>query len=519
MKKKALHITFVSSLIFVAIFLRLYNLNILPLEMHIDEAGLGLNAWSIANYGTDRYGNFMPICPSNFYGEQSAFYTYFCAMLVKFFGLNIYTIRLPGVIMGILTLIFGSLLMKEKWGNKGLYTGLVLFGICPYFIMNCRFALDCNTMLGTLTIALYALVRLLKSIEKNPKKNYYGFFLLLGVLFGMVLYTYIIAAIVIAIFFILFGLYYLFYKKENRGKRFLQLLFIAIPLVIMSIPLILVVCVNYFDLDPIKTAFFSIPKMAVNRTEEVGLSFSTLPGKIKKLVYMFTSDGKYGSSDTYWTMYKISPLFIILGGILSIVNAVKEIAQRKITINICMLFISFAEIVMFILCGLLTYHINGIFVALVYFCLYGIFGVISFLKKTPIQVGFCIILAFLYGISFIGFTKEYYFADNSVAFQVFEGTDEALSLLDEEQLKKEIYFLDETAIFYFLANPIPPEEFAASSNELGYIKDYQNLHFYVPENYSENHVYVCNKSSGYANILSDTYSVKETEYYCVFYME
>ena len=100
--------------------------------------------------------------------------------------------------------------------------------------------------------------------------------------------------------------------------------------------------------------------------DEAGLSFSTLPGKIKKLVYMFTSDGKYGSSDTYWTMYKISPLFIILGGILSIVNAVKEIAQRKITINICMLFISFAEIVMFILCGLLTYHINGIFVALVY---------------------------------------------------------------------------------------------------------------------------------------------------------
>ena len=39
------------------------------------------------------------------------------------------------------------------------------------------------------------------------------------------------------------------------------------------------------------------------------------------------------------------------------------------------------------------------------------------------------------------------------------------------------------------------------------------------QNYSENHVYVCNKSSGYANILSDTYSVKETEHYRVFYME
>ena len=111
--------------------------------------------------------------------------------------------------------------------------------------------------------------------------------------------------------------------------------------------------------------------------------------------------------------------------------------------------------------------------------------------------------------------QEYYFKDNSVAFQIFGGTDEALSLLDEEQQKKEIYFLDETAIFYFLLNPISPEDFAASCDELGYIKDYQNLHFYVPDNY----VYVCNKSSGYANILSDTYSVKETEHYRVFYME
>ena len=220
MKKKSLHVTLVSGLIFVAIFLRIHNLDVLPLGMHIDEAGLGLNAWSIANYGTDRYGNFMPICPSNFYGEQSAFYTYFCALLVKFFGLTPYTLRLPGAIMGILTVIFGSLLMKEKWGNKGLYTGLVLLGICPYFIMNSRFALDCNAMLGMLTIALYALVRLIKLSEKNPTKKYYVLFSLVGVLFGMVLYTYIIAAIVIAIFFILFGLYYLFFKKKIAEKDF-----------------------------------------------------------------------------------------------------------------------------------------------------------------------------------------------------------------------------------------------------------------------------------------------------------
>ena len=158
------------ALFLFAILLRIYRISTVPLGMHIDEAGLGLNAWSIANFGTDRYGNFMPVCPSNFYGEQSAFYTYFCALLVKLFGLNIYTLRLPGVITGILAVLFGSLLIRERWGDKGFFAGLALLGIFPYFITNCRFALDCNAMLGSLTIALYALIRLVKKAEAAPER-------------------------------------------------------------------------------------------------------------------------------------------------------------------------------------------------------------------------------------------------------------------------------------------------------------------------------------------------------------
>ncbi len=525
MKKKALHITLVSILILLAFFLRVWNLAILPLSMHIDEAGLGLNAWSLANYGTDRYGNFMPVCPSNFYGEQSAFYTYFCALLVKFFGLNIYTLRLPGVIMGMVTVIFGSLLMKEKWGNKGLYTGLALLGIFPYFIINSRFALDCNAMLGTLTIALYVLVRLMKKVKENPEKKYYGFFILVGCLFGLVLYTYIIAAIVIAVFCVLFGLYYLLYKKENRGLRFKQLLFMALPLGIMVIPLLLVVCVNYFGLDPIKTAFFSIPKMAVNRTEEVAFSLSALPGKIKGLFHVFTSDGKYGSSDTYWTMFWWSPIFIAIGGIAGIVNGLKEWKNKTFSLDLCLLFITFAQILMFILCGTYNYHINGIFIALAYFCLNGIFVIIAFLKKAPVRIGFRVVLACLYTVTFIGFAKEYYFPDTATAFQVYDGISEAISLLDDRQKEKDIYVLSEVADFYFLSNPIPPKEFSAHCDELGYIKDYKNLHFYAPETYEDGQVYICNKGSGYAAVLSDSnsaqnnYSVLETKHYLVFYTE
>ena len=83
--------------------------------------------------------------------------------------------------------------------------------------------------------------------------------------------------------------------------------------------------------------------------------------------------------------------------------------------------------------------------------------------------------------------------------------------------------LDEVGEFYFLSNPVSPSEFTASCDELGYIRDYGNLHFHEPEGYRETDIYVCSKASGRYYALSDTsvtgydYSVLETEYYYVFY--
>lgn len=525
MKKKAIYISLFIILLFLAILLRVINIATTPMQVHLDEAGLGINAWSIANFGTDRYGNFLPVCPSNFYGEQSAFYTYFSALLVSCFGLNIYTIRIPGVIMGILTVLFGSLIMKEKWGNKGLFTGLALLGICPYFIMNSRFALDCNAMLGTLTIALYSLIRLMRKTKDRPDDKHYLHFLFTGFLFGVVLYTYIISAIVIALFCIGFGLWYLLYKKENRVLRWKQLIFMALPIMVMVIPLILVVGVNNFGWDAIRTPFFSVPQMLVNRTEEISFSLTELPGKLKKLLYIFTSDGKYGSSDLYWTMYRCSPVLIIVGGIYSIINSYKCLKSKELSIDICMLFVSLAEIIMFILCGQLTYHINGIFIALGYFCLNGIFAIASLLKKRPLVTGYAVTLGAFYLISFLGFIGEYFFADTTVTYQVYGGTTEAMELLTDEQKEMDIYFPDEIDVCYFMVNPISPDEFAAHCNEIGYIDQYKNLHFYKPDSFDGGHIYICNKASGYYDILMNPeitkvpYDYKETEHYYVFYPE
>lgn len=523
MKKRTYCILF-GILLLIIIFLRVFHLGRIPLGMHIDEAGLGLNAWSIANYATDRYGNFMPVCPSNFYGEQSAFYTYFCALLVKLFGLNLYTLRLPGAVMGILAVVFGALLIREKWGTKGFYAGLVMLGIFPYFIMNSRFALDCNAMLGSLTIALYCLIRLIKKAEREPERRLYGLFVLTGILFGIVLYTYIVAALVVAVFFIFFGLYYLFYRKEHRLLRFMQLLFLAAPLCVMAVPLILVVCVNYFGLEPIVTPFFSVPRMITNRTEEVAFSLSALPSKLRGLLHTLTSDGMYGSSDKHFTLYPWSIPFVLAGAVHTFKRTVQSFRRRIITADLCMLLLVFAEVIMFLLCGQYNYHINGIFAALAYFCVGGILMTLGLIKDEFFRVAMFGIILYFYWNSFLAFTKDYFFS-NTMAFQVFGGADAALALLPAEYKARDIYILDEVGEFYFLSNPIPPAEFSAACNELGYITEYGNLHFYQPDSYSENAVYVCNRASGMFHTLSDIsvngrrFSVVKTKHYAVFYCE
>lgn len=522
MSKRRLYIC-AGILLLAASLLRICRIAAVPLGMHIDEAGLGLNAWSIANFGTDRYGNFLPVCPSNFYGEQSAFYTYFCALLVKLFGLNIVTLRMPAALMGIITVLFGALLMREKWGDRGLLAGLTLLGIFPYFIMSSRYALDCNSMLGVLTVSLFVLVRLLKKACKHPDRRLYGYFALAGVLLGVTLYTYIIAALVVSVFCVLWGLYYLFYRREGHFLRFRQLLFLAIPLWVLAVPPILVFAVNYFDLDPIVTPFFSVPKMITNRTEEVALSLSGILVKLKNLTYPFTSDGKYGSSDRYWTMYLLSPPLIAAGVVHSIVRSVKDLREKRLSTDLLVLFLTLAEGFMFLLCGYYNYHINGIFIALAFFCVNGIFAVGGLFRRRFAGMAWAAVLTICYGVSFAGFSVEYFFPKNAAVFQIYGGVDQALSLLSPEQRAREIYVLDEVGEFYFLSNPVPPDEFVSHCNEAGYLQDYQNLHFRAPEKYTGEEILVCNKGSGWQGVFSDegltgySYSMMETEHYYVFY--
>ena len=78
------------------------------LGINVDEAGTMYDAYTIANYGTDRFGNAYPVYFINYGGGQSALYTYLSAILIKICGFSLTVVRLPALIFSILYMIFAS---------------------------------------------------------------------------------------------------------------------------------------------------------------------------------------------------------------------------------------------------------------------------------------------------------------------------------------------------------------------------------------------------------------------------
>lgn len=105
-------------IIFLAAFLRLFMLPSVPPSASLDEASIGWNAYSILHTGKDEYGYSFPILLRAYDDYRPALYVYSVIPFVKFFGLNVVSVRLPSVIFSILTVFAVYFLVKEMFEKQ-----------------------------------------------------------------------------------------------------------------------------------------------------------------------------------------------------------------------------------------------------------------------------------------------------------------------------------------------------------------------------------------------------------------
>src|SRR3989344_8822196 len=101
----------------LGVVLRLYQLTTLP-ALNADEAAIGYNAYSLLQTGRDEHGNSWPTHFQSFNDYKPGLYFYLVLPFVKFFGLNEWAVRIPGAILGVLTVFIVYLLTNKLFSDQ-----------------------------------------------------------------------------------------------------------------------------------------------------------------------------------------------------------------------------------------------------------------------------------------------------------------------------------------------------------------------------------------------------------------
>lgn len=169
----------------LASLLRFWQLGNVPPSPDWDEAALGYNAYSIMQTGRDEYGKFLPIILRSFDDYKPALYTYLAIPSIKIFGLNVFAVRFPSAVFGILTVLATYILMKEvlkdqfllrlrQWKLGVPEISAFLLAISPWHIQFSRVAFESNVGVA---FNLFAVLFFIKGL-KRP------FFLIISAIFA-----------------------------------------------------------------------------------------------------------------------------------------------------------------------------------------------------------------------------------------------------------------------------------------------------------------------------------------------
>lgn len=313
-------------------FLRFYHLTTLPDGLNQDEASIGYEAFSLAFYGVDRYGNPFPVYPITWgSGGGSPLLIYLTALSFKLFGVSVFVLRGTVAFFGCLTLPLFYLLVKEaKSSLSGLQSsptglqssptgllGMLFLAIAPWHILLTRWTLDYGLIPFTFGLAILVLM-------KAARKKSIGLYVLASALAALNMYSYGSANIVIPVFLLLC----VFFLMRGKILSIRQLFLCMLMFLLVCAPLFLFYFINVCKLPEIITPFFSVERFRSDHTASVFLSFSDLflrgEGiKNSKELLLYLSVGVengeyYTYMPGYWTFYVFTFPVTLIGFVVSL---------------------------------------------------------------------------------------------------------------------------------------------------------------------------------------------------------
>ncbi len=326
---------YIIAIMALAVFSRAVLITKCPGGIHADEAFSGYEAWSLLHYGIDSAGYSNPVYLTVWGGGMSVLNSILMIPGIALFGLNSVTVKIPAMVMGVISVFVFYLLLKEIADIKMALWGSFLLAISPWHIMISRYGMDANLCPAFVLIAMYLTVLGIKD-NRNLKWA--------AVSWGIALYSYVVLWIFEPIFLLLLFLYCM---KYHKIKDYKQVLPAVVILALFAAPLLLFIGVNMGIIPEIKTDILSIPVLPGFRSGELGIGGYIL--NIKRLVKCFVlqNDGYMWNSVPLFGVYYIFSTPISAVGLAVVIKrAVINFKKKCFGYEACLLIWLIAAIIM-----------------------------------------------------------------------------------------------------------------------------------------------------------------------------
>ena len=244
----------------IGVVVRVVKFPQLPPGLNADEASSAYEAYALALTGCDRWGNHLPAYLPSWGSGQNVLLSYLTVPVVKLLGLNMVSVRLVPLLLGLLTLPLFFLFLRPL-GRQPALLGLLLLALSPWHFMLSRWGLESNLVVFWMLLGCFTVA---KAIDTQRRR-----WIVPALLpFAVALYAYGTTAIVLPTIFlvVLVGCWRRIWPQWRAW-----LLGVGAFLVVAA-PFLLFFVENYVlgrNLAWTDKLFFSTPLLVANRLEEV----------------------------------------------------------------------------------------------------------------------------------------------------------------------------------------------------------------------------------------------------------
>lgn len=211
-------------LLFVSLFLRLYDLPDNPPGLYIDEISSAYNAYSILQTGKDEHGVWFPLYFEAFGEYRHGFFIYSMIPSLLIFGLNDLGTRFTAVLFGVAAVALLYFFVSSVFDKKVGLLSAALLAIQPWHTFLSRVAFEGISFVFLFLVGLFFFY---KGLEREKKMHWFCAAVLF---FALCVFSYGIAKLFVPLFLIGIAFIYRNFFREHKNV-FITCVFLFLVLV------------------------------------------------------------------------------------------------------------------------------------------------------------------------------------------------------------------------------------------------------------------------------------------------